>query len=78
MTFEILFRVYAPMEDIDDLTEKLADLESKHRQLDAEIDRLVNTPPIDLLNIQRLKKQKLALKDQIQKLKSDILPDIIA
>lgn len=66
------------MEDLDDLTEKLADLESEHRQLDAEIERLLNTPPIDLLNIQRLKKKKLALKDQIQKLKSDILPDIIA
>lgn len=66
------------MEDLDDLTEKLADLESEHRQLDAEIERLINTPPIDLLNVQRLKKKKLALKDQIQKLKSDILPDIIA
>ncbi len=66
------------MVDLDDLQEKLADLESEHRQLDAEIDRLINTPPIDLLLIQRLKKKKLALKDQIQKLKSDILPDIIA
>lgn len=66
------------MVDLDDLQEKLADLESEHRQLDAEIERLINTPPIDLLHIQRLKKKKLALKDQIQKLKSDILPDIIA
>jgi hypothetical protein len=66
------------MVDLDDLHEKLADLESEHRKLDTEIERLVNTPPIDLLNIQRLKKKKLALKDQIQKLKSDILPDIIA
>ena len=66
------------MEDIGDLKEKLADLEAEHRQLDSEIDRLISTPPIDLLTIQRLKKKKLALKDQIQKLKSDILPDIIA
>jgi hypothetical protein len=66
------------MEDIDDLQDKLAELEREHRVLDQEIDRLVNTPPVDLLTVQRLKKKKLALKDQIAKLKSDILPDIIA
>ena len=66
------------MEDITDLQEKLADIEREHRLLDEEIDRLVNTPPVDLLQIQRLKKKKLSLKDQILKLKSDILPDIIA
>lgn len=66
------------MEDIAELQEKLADLEREHKSLDQEIDRLMATPPVDLLNIQRLKKKKLALKDQIQKLRSDILPDIIA
>ena len=66
------------MEDIDELEEKLAELEREHRLLDQEIDRLVSTPPVDLLTIQRLKKKKLALKDQIAKLKSDIVPDIIA
>lgn len=66
------------MEDIDELQDKLAELEREHRDLDQEIDRLVHTPPVDLLTIQRLKKKKLALKDQIAKIKSDILPDIIA
>lgn len=66
------------MEDYSDLQEKLADLESEHRNLDNDINRLSSTPPVDLLQIQRLKKKKLALKDQIQKLRSDILPDIIA
>lgn len=66
------------MEDIEELLEKLADLESEHRNLDQEIEKLSHTAPVDLLLIQRLKKKKLALKDQIQKLKSDILPDIIA
>ena len=66
------------MEDITDLQEKLADLEREHRLLDEDIDRLVNTPPVDLLQIQRMKKKKLALKDQIIKIRSDILPDIIA
>ena len=66
------------MEDINDLEDQLADLEREHRMLDADISRLMATPPVDLLQIQRLKKKKLALKDQIQKLKSNILPDIIA
>ncbi len=66
------------MEDIAELQEKLEDLEHEHKSLDQEINRLMATPPVDLLAIQRLKKKKLALKDQIQKLRSDILPDIIA
>jgi len=66
------------MEDITELEEKLADLEREHRDLDEIIDRLVATPPIDLLQIQRLKKKKLILKDQIEKVRSAILPDIIA
>jgi hypothetical protein len=66
------------MEDISDLQDQLADLESEHRKLDQTIEALMATPPIDLLQIQRLKKKKLALKDQIQKIKSTILPDIIA
>ena len=66
------------MEDLDDLQEKLADLEAEHRDLDDVISKLMSTPPIDLLQIQRLKKKKLMLKDQIQKVRSNILPDIIA
>lgn len=66
------------MEDIIDLEEQLADLEREHRALDEEIALISATPPVDLLNIQRLKKKKLALKDQIQKIRSNILPDIIA
>lgn len=66
------------MEDIEDLQDELAALEREHRDLDEEINRLVSTPPVDLLQIQRLKKKKLGLKDQIQKIKSNILPDIIA
>ena len=66
------------MEDIDDLQDELAALQREHRELDEEINRLVATPPVDLLQIQRLKKKKLGLKDQIQKIRSNILPDIIA
>lgn len=66
------------MEDINELKDKLAELEYEHRLLDEDIDRLSSTQPVDLLQIQRMKKKKLFLKDQIQKLRSDILPDIIA
>lgn len=66
------------MEEIEDLKEKLALLEHEHRDLDTIIERLMTSQPVDLLQIQRLKKKKLLLKDQINKLKSDILPDIIA
>lgn len=66
------------MEEIEDLKEKLALLEHEHRDLDTIIERLMTVQPVDLLQIQRLKKKKLLLKDQISKMKSDILPDIIA
>lgn len=66
------------MEDITDLQEQLVELEHEHRDLDQIINKLISTPPVDLLQIQRLKKKKLGLKDQIQKIRSNILPDIIA
>ena len=60
------------------LQQKLEQLKIEHRDLDAVIDRLANTQPIDLFQLQRLKKRKLALKDMILKLESDLVPDIIA
>lgn len=60
------------------LQQKLEQLRTEHRDLDAVIDRLANAQPIDLFQLQRLKKRKLALKDMIIKLESDLLPDIIA
>ena len=46
--------------------------------MDDVIDHLIETRPFDQLQIQRLKKRKLSLKDQIIRLESRILPDIIA
>lgn len=60
------------------LQEKLAHLKSEHQDLDDVIERLQHTQPVDFLQIQRLKKRKLSLKDLIQKIESDLLPDIIA
>ncbi|MBP2312019.1 hypothetical protein J2852_001326 [Azospirillum soli] len=60
------------------MKEKLASLRSEHRDLDDVIARLQERAPFDQLQLQRLKKRKLALKDQITLLESRLLPDIIA
>ena len=65
-------------EDLEELEEKLAALEREHKDLDEIIERLRNTPPVDFLQMKRLQKKKLMLKDQIQRIRSDMLPDIIA
>lgn len=57
---------------------KLEELRSEHRDLDEVIQRMAETAPFNQLQIQRLKKRKLLLKDQIIKLESKLLPDIIA
>jgi len=63
---------------INELRVKLEELRSEHRDLDDVIQQLSATAPFSQLQIQRLKKRKLALKDQIIKLESKLLPDIIA
>jgi hypothetical protein len=64
--------------DSDQLRQRLAALKSEHRDLDDVIHHLVETRPYDQLQLQRLKKRKLALKDQILKVEDALLPDIIA
>ena len=57
---------------------QIATMESEHRDLDSVIERLGEVLPFDQLKLQRLKKRKLVLKDELAKLRSQILPDIIA
>ena len=57
---------------------QLNQLESEQRDLDDVIERLSEDKPFDQLKLQRLKKRKFALRDEITKLRSQILPDIIA
>ena len=57
---------------------KLRQLESEHRDLNDVIERLADDKPFDQLKLQRLKKRKLILKDEMTLLRSRILPDIIA
>ncbi|MGH7031332.1 MAG: YdcH family protein [Stellaceae bacterium] len=63
---------------IEALKARLAALKAEHRDLDEVIARLSEHAPFDQLRLQRLKKRKLALKDQISKIESELLPDIIA
>ena len=64
--------------DLEVIKARLEALRIEHRDLDEVIDRLVEKPPFDQLQLQRLKKRKLGLKDQILRLESQLIPDIIA
>lgn len=57
---------------------ELAQLRQEHRDLDSAIDALRDKLHLDSLQIQRLKKRKLMLKDRISLLEDKLLPDIIA
>ena len=60
------------------IRQKLSSLRQDHRELDDVINRIADEAPYDQLQMQRLKRRKLALKDQITRLESQLLPDIIA
>lgn len=57
---------------------KLQAKTAEHKALDAEIEALHEAVNPDALTLQRLKRQKLALKDEIQRIEDEITPDIIA
>ena len=68
------------MQDIqaNNIQKKLETLLSEHKELDDMINAMITTHVFDQLQLQRLKKKKLSLKDEIIKLKALIVPDIIA
>ncbi len=68
----------ASSEDERELESELARLQQEHRDLDAAIDALHQSPAPDLLRLQRLKKRKLQLRDRIAFIEDQITPDIIA
>jgi len=61
-----------------ELRKRLEVLRSEHRDLDAAIAALTNSGSPDQLQVARLKKRKLKLKDQISLIEDELLPDIIA
>ena len=60
------------------LSAELERLKQEHRDLDAAIEAMLRTPGYDRLQVQRLKKRKLQLKDQIGRIEDQLFPDIIA
>lgn len=66
------------MDDQDSLRRRLEELLSEHRDLDDVIARIAESRPFDQLQMQRLKKRKLLLKDQIARIRSRLIPDVIA
>jgi hypothetical protein len=62
----------------DDLPEILNMLKAEHRLLDAEIDIMRGAGNCDPLELARMKKRKLGLKDEIQSLSDRLVPDILA
>ena len=61
-----------------EIRRELAELRQEHRALDAAIMALAESPRPDTIQIQRMKKRKLILKDRITALDDRLLPDIIA
>jgi hypothetical protein len=67
-------------DDLSDavLEARLSDLRQDHADLDAAVTAISATPMPDMLLIARLKRKKLALKDEIARIEDDLNPDIIA
>lgn len=66
------------MNEYEKLTDLLIELKAEHRDLDDAIHALSTRGVPDMVQIQRLKKRKLVLKDEIMRVESKLLPDIIA
>jgi len=65
-------------DDISEITQLLAELREEHRDLDLAIKRMAEDPWQDQLQVRRLKKRKLKLKDWIARLESKLIPDLDA
>ena len=66
------------MNTVDDAQKQLDDLKARHREVDEKILQMNEDINKDQLEIQRLKKRKLQLKDEISRIEAALLPDIIA
>lgn len=66
------------MTDVEEIQRRLVELDVEHRDLDEIIDRLTRDGHADQLQLRRLKKRKLQLKDHITLLRMQLVPDIPA
>jgi hypothetical protein len=60
------------------IRQRIKELQIEHRDLDDVIARLAENPYPDQLQLRRLKKRKLLIRDQIEKLRSELIPDLDA
>ena len=66
------------MEDLAEISRQLIELRIEHRDLDAAIARMATDPLCDELQLRRMKKRKLKLKDMIAYLENKLIPDLDA
>lgn len=66
------------MTKVEEIQRRLVELDVEHRDLDSVIDLLTRDPQHDQLQVRRLKKRKLQLKDHIMLLKMQLVPDVPA
>jgi hypothetical protein len=64
--------------DLAEVRRRIEELRSEHRDLDDAIGALAQSPTLNHLQLQRMKKRKLMLKDEMSRLEGQLLPDIIA
>ena len=75
---EELPMVTATMENAEEIRRRISELNLEHRDLDRAIEALEHNPLHDELQLKRLKKRKLMLKDQITRMESQLIPDLNA
>ncbi|MEM8843978.1 MAG: DUF465 domain-containing protein [Pseudomonadota bacterium] len=66
------------IESQEEIVRRLLELRVEHRDLDDAIKALANADYVDQIQLKRLKKKKLSIKDMIQKLESELIPDVDA
>lgn len=66
------------MSDEEQIETRLIELETEHRDLDDAIKRMAEGVYVDQIQLKRLKKKKLQLKDTIARLRSSLIPDVPA
>ena len=67
-----------PQDDVDAIRRRITELQQEHRDLDLAIARLSDISGLDELQLRRLKKRKLLIKDSINRLEMGLVPDIPA